>query len=154
MRFSRREDGYSLIEMMVVVLIVAILIAIAVPLFISLRRQADDVAAKESAVLAVKVARTIQEDGTYAGVGQPQLAAAEPSLTFVDAATSSTGPTVVSQEITGNSVLVVSVFSQAGTCFLARDVVDVGTELGRIEPSSVADCRADNTAAVVFGPTW
>src|SRR5688500_3782985 len=103
MRLSRRQDGYSLIEIMVVVMIVVILIAIGVRLFVSRRRQADDGLAKESAARAIKVARTIQGVGTYAGVGQPQLAAAEPSLTFVDAVTSSTGPTVVSQEVSGTS---------------------------------------------------
>jgi type IV pilus assembly protein PilA len=154
MHLFRRQEGYSLIEILVVILIVAVLIAIAVPIFISLRSRADDVAAKDSAVLALKVARSIQEDGTYAGVGLPQLVAAEPSLTFVDGATSSTGPTVVSQEVTGTSVLVVSVFSQAGKCFLVRDEVAVGTELGRIEPATVAECRADNTGAVAFGPDW
>lgn len=42
MRQGRREDGFTLIELMVVVMIIAILIAIAIPSFLGFRRSAQD----------------------------------------------------------------------------------------------------------------
>jgi type IV pilus assembly protein PilA len=41
-RQGRREDGFTLIELMVVVMIIAILIAIAIPSFLGFRRNAQD----------------------------------------------------------------------------------------------------------------
>lgn len=42
MRRENREDGFTLIELMVVVMIIAILIAIAIPSFLGFRRNAQD----------------------------------------------------------------------------------------------------------------
>jgi type IV pilus assembly protein PilA len=47
---SRREEGFTLIELMMVVLIIAVLIAIAIPTFLGMRKNAQDVGAKTSAV--------------------------------------------------------------------------------------------------------
>src|SRR5919197_4530199 len=41
-RLGAREDGFTLIELMVVVLIIAILIAIAIPTFLGARSRAQD----------------------------------------------------------------------------------------------------------------
>src|SRR5687767_111788 len=41
-RLGDREEGFTLIELMVVVLIIAILIAIAIPTFLGARKRAQD----------------------------------------------------------------------------------------------------------------
>jgi type IV pilus assembly protein PilA len=151
----REERGFSLVELMVVILIVAILLALAIPTFLGFKRRADDISAKDAAALTIRVARGLQDDdGTYTGVTGAALGAAEPSLTFVDGATSSTGPLVVSQEVVGTDTLYVSVFSRAEACFFIRDNLNTGTAFGAITPAAAADCHADNNGAVAFGASW
>src|SRR5262245_62752747 len=83
---ARRRDGdegFTLIELMVVVLIIAILIAIAIPTFLGARQRAQDRAAESSLRNALTAAKTIftdQEDYTQATVAA--LGAVEPSLQF------------------------------------------------------------------------
>jgi type IV pilus assembly protein PilA len=152
-RSHRDEAGFTLVELMVVVLIIAILIAIAIPTFFGLKRRADDVAAKQAAMLAVKTARSL-EDGTYGPVTAAALAASQPGMSFVDGATPSEGPGTVSQEVVSATTLYVSVYSLAGTCFFVRDQLDAGTTFGSIDPALVPDCTAGNLGPVVFGPAW
>src|SRR5437762_14388468 len=97
---SRRRDeeqGFTLIELMVVVLIIAILIAIAIPTFLGARARAQDRAAQSSLRNALVAAKTIFTDNNdYTQATVTNMTSVEPSLTYVAAGTASTGPTVVS----------------------------------------------------------
>ena len=60
------ERGFTLIELMVVVLIIAILIAIAIPTFLGARQRAQDKAAQSSLRNGLTAAKTIYTDSeTY-----------------------------------------------------------------------------------------
>jgi type IV pilus assembly protein PilA len=151
----RHEAGFTLVELLVVVLIIAILIAIAIPTFLGFKRRADDIAAKDSAVLTVKTARGLTaDDGTYTGLTGAALATSQSGLTFVAGNVGSAGPTEVSQLVVGSNVLFVSVFSRSGSCFFVQDDLDAGTTFGMISLAVPADCSADNNPAVVFGSSW
>ncbi len=67
---QRREDkGFTLIELMVVVLIIAILLAIAIPTFLGAQNKAKDRSAQSSARNALTNAKTIFADtGKYSDV--------------------------------------------------------------------------------------
>ena len=121
-RRNAEEEGFTLIELMVVVLIIAILIAIAIPTFLGARSRAQDRAAQSSLRNSLTAAKTIYTDAeSYAGANAAGMVAVEPSLTFNDGA-ASTGPTNVNvyNGVTPNEILL-GAESKSGDCFWTYD---------------------------------
>jgi type IV pilus assembly protein PilA len=58
-----RDNGFTLVELMVVVLIIAILIAIAIPTFLGARVRAQDRAAQSNLRNALTAAKVYYADG-------------------------------------------------------------------------------------------
>ncbi len=69
------SDGFTLVELLVVILIIGILVAIAVPDFVGQTGKAMDAQAKELARTAETTAESIATDhnGEYANVSGPEL---------------------------------------------------------------------------------
>jgi type IV pilus assembly protein PilA len=118
------ERGFTLIELMVVVLIIAILIAIAIPTFLGARQRAQDKAAQSSLRNGLTAAKTIYTDSeTYVdalpSTTNTALQDTEPSLTFGTAA--STGPKEVSVDVDAANLIVMGSESKSGKCFYITD---------------------------------
>ena len=83
---QRRQDdeGFTLIELMVVVLIIAILIAIAIPTFLGAQNRARDRAAQSNLRNALTAVKTVASDdqGLFTNVSVASLGAAETAILF------------------------------------------------------------------------
>ena len=129
LRAHRRDEdkGFTLIELMVVVLIIAILLAIAIPTFLGAQNKAKDRSAQSSARNALTNAKTIYADSaTYVAATPAALLASEPSLTFQS--TISTGPKNVSvADIPAKDLWFGAVLSATDTCFYIADNLGAAT---------------------------
>ena len=97
-RDDEPEAGFTLIELMMVVLIIAILIAVLIPTFVGAKQRAQDRAVQSSvrnALTAAKVIYSDHGDYTEATAAGAQREPNPPSA-FVDATTPPSGPNVVS----------------------------------------------------------
>src|SRR5437867_9481190 len=88
---AKGEGGFTLIELMVVVLIIAILIAIAIPTFLGARARAQDRAAQSNLRNALTAEKTYYTDKQAYSASAVDLQAIEPSLSYVASTAAATG---------------------------------------------------------------
>jgi type IV pilus assembly protein PilA len=127
---GEREGGFTLIELMVVVLIIAILIAIAIPTFLGARQRAQDRAAQSNLRNALTAEKTYYTDKQAYTTATASVKSIEPSLTFSTAAAATQGTvSVVVSSTSGtlNDIVTLGTQSASGTCFYIKDVASGAT---------------------------
>lgn len=148
------EQGFTLIELMVVVLIIAILIAFAIPTFLGARRRAQDRSAQSSDRNTLSAVDTVFSDNQdYTEATPAVLNAEEPSITFVAGNAASTGPKEVSVEAVDATTIYMTAESDSGTCWAIRSIKDPASANAGVAFSKVAGgtaCQGD----AVAGETW
>jgi type IV pilus assembly protein PilA len=122
---SGADAGFTLIELMVVLLILAILLAIAIPTFLGVTGGANDRAAQSNlntALTTVK-AQASQNQQSYAGLGVATFKTNEPSISWVTGAVGDQGPVSVYVDTPDGNGVVLSSWSSSngGTCWYAVD---------------------------------
>jgi prepilin-type N-terminal cleavage/methylation domain-containing protein len=169
-RNGDRQSGFTLIELMVVVMIIAILIGIAIPAFLGARRRAQDAAAKSNIRNALSSATAIFSDNQAYLDTAPTVTALgeeEPSLTFVAEGTDSDTEKMISVRVTTtgstNDKIYLAVRSKSQNCFFIRHVNTPNVDNADGDPISgsyqlkmdgpVADGACDAAAADVPADT-
>lgn len=130
-RLSKDESGFTLIELMVVVLIIAILIAIAIPTFLGARRRAQDRQAQSNVRNALTAAKVYYTDAQAFSDTPGDYTDIETSVTFTS---SPTGALAASREVgidlsvaSNTDAICVGSKSKSGTIFLLFDVASAST---------------------------
>jgi type IV pilus assembly protein PilA len=154
------DKGFTLIELMVVVLIIAILIAIAIPTFLGLRRRAQDRAAQSDLRNTLTNAKAFFADTEdYSTVTAAALTAQEPSLTFVDAATASASgnnyavSVNVGQTNIANDTFSAARLSASNMCFWIKDIGTTNPSVGGTFYGSGGTCTG-TAAMAAAAPKW
>ncbi len=130
------EEGFTLVELMVVVLIIAILVAIAIPTFLGARESAQDRAAQSDLRNALTAEKVYYVDNeVYTDNSGGALAAIEPSIDWT--------AVVVNLDVANDQYVCMELLSASGTTFYLKDVASgagAGTFYGNSD--AVANCAA------------
>ena len=148
------ERGFTLIELMVVVLIIAVLIGISIPLYVGFRTGAQEAGTKAELVVAAKAAAGEAADGQ--GFPTPAvLALAEPALDFLSGADESIHTLVddvVASSGDRGQVLLWSK-SPSGKWFGIR-LIQIGPQSGRYTCEGADESDVDTLAACGLSSPW
>jgi prepilin-type N-terminal cleavage/methylation domain-containing protein len=157
------EGGFTLIELMVVLLIIAILLAISVPTFLGVTNAAGDRAAQSNLTNALTEAKALyQVNQSYssggAGYTPGQFTSQAPELTWQTTACTTSPPNCVSYDVVnsatandGQGLLLAAYSSKTQTCWYALDLEAAPASFTGGIVSGTPNKNAMTTAGVFYG---
>jgi type IV pilus assembly protein PilA len=138
------EEGFSLIELMVVIMIIGVLIAIALPTYLGARQRAADRAAQTDMRTGLAAALAYySEKGDWDGFTAAQAALEEPRLNWVGGGAPARGQISVEIHL-GQNLLLVGLSSSNTYFCLAQVASNPATDKGRgwvfADVDTIAEC--------------
>ncbi len=134
-----KDEGFTLIELMVVVLIIAVLVAIAIPSFLGFRKNAQDRSAQSDLRNALLAEQAWWTENNVYSTTEDELKTIEPSI-----------------DLDADSAVAVAVTTGAGSVCLERESASGGVfsiwvgesaGVGYAKAAATAPCPADDTTA-------
>jgi type IV pilus assembly protein PilA len=134
-RRLRDEPGFTLVELLIVMLVLALLAAIALPSFFGQRDKARDAEAKQTLTTAQLATETyaLDNDGKYTGATAAELTQIEETLTGAPLTVVAANPNTYRLQVVSGS---------SSTFYLERTAT--GSEHTCI-PAGTGGCEADGT---------
>ena len=157
----RDQAGFTLIELMVVVLIIAILLAVAIPTYLGAKDRANDKAAQSTARNAFSAARVYYTDKLAYTADPTTMGTVEPSINWtntpLDGTQGANTAYIETLDVPGpkQSVVVVA-RSKTGKCYFLRDVME-GTSAGTyfdVDLPAGAACTAPPAGDPAWATSW
>jgi type IV pilus assembly protein PilA len=151
-RLDRDEEGFTLIELMVVVLIIAILIAIAIPTFLGARSRAQDRQAQSNLRNAFAAEKVVYTDNQAYTTSSATLSGIEPSLTYTagTAVDNSTDPKTIYVDVTSGT-LIIGAKAKSGSCFYMKDSANAPTQYAK---DTAGACDALTAGTLTWASEW
>jgi type IV pilus assembly protein PilA len=144
------EDGFSMVELLVVLVILAILIAIVVPTFLSARAKAADRATQTNIRNAFVADKIFFVDKQAYTDSPAALANVEPTIPFIQVGTPDTVGQVNLYAPAPSDTLVLGALSRSGTCFYLK-ADPKGVHFGS---GACSDITSPVLVASITGDSW
>jgi type IV pilus assembly protein PilA len=142
------DDGFTMIEMMVVIGIVAVLIAIMIPTLLQARRPAQDRQAQNLLRNSLTAARSIEtSDG--APVTSSALSEAESAVDYVGSATTAPANhrkvSVANVTVGGLDYVILASHASSGRCFAILEQAEHAARFQRVDNAATCDASQFDT---------
>lgn len=143
----RDEGGFSLIELMTVILIIGVLMLLALPTFLGARTRAFDRATQSDVRNAFAAEKAYYTDNLTYTTNPATMTAIEAAITYLAGDTPlATDVVYLDWDPLPNTVYV-SALSQSGTCWYLREIDGGGSQFAGDPACGAADTQ-------VYGTSW
>jgi type IV pilus assembly protein PilA len=135
----KREQGFTLVELMMVILIIAILVVIALPTFLGARGRASDRATQADIRNAFVAERAYYTDNLTYTTDPTTMTAIEPAIAYVDGDTPLVTDVAYLHFHAGPNEIFISSMSESGMCWYLREADGTGARFASDAGCGVTD---------------
>jgi type IV pilus assembly protein PilA len=137
----REEEGFTLIELMMVVLIISILVVMALPTFLGTRERAADRATQADIRNAFAAERAYYTDTLTYTTDPVEMTAIEAAITYIDGDTPLVAGVAYLHLHPAPNEIFVSAMSSSGMCWYLREIDGGGPQFASDDACGVADTQ-------------